>query len=90
MPLSKEEQRTLDEIERGLQIDDARVAAHVSLEHVRYHRVILASVAFIAALVLHAGVTAMQAQFAVGVIVGATGFLTMAAAIGWLYRHPIA
>ena len=91
MPLSKEEQRTLDEIERALQVDDPKFAAHVSFDRLRYHRVILASIAFLlATLVLIAGVIATQAQFATGVIVSVTGFVAMVAAISWLLRHPIA
>lgn len=92
MPLSQEEQRTLDEIERALEADDPKFAANVTLENLerdRQHQVLVAVVAFLLALVLLVvGLIAAQIQLAVGVTLSVCGFVAMVGSIQWvLVKH---
>ena len=87
MALSNDEQRTLDEIERGLR-DDPTFVNTVSFDHRRRHRVIVGGLAFLlGAVMLVLGEVASQAQLAVGVIVGVAGFVSMFVAIAWMLRR---
>jgi hypothetical protein len=88
MPLSQEEQRTLDEIERALRADDPKFAADGSLERLereRQHHVFTAGAAFLLAMVLLVvGLIASQIQLGVGVTIGVIGFVAMVGSIQWL------
>ena len=89
MPLSKDEQRRLDEIEQALRDDDPLFAATVNLDHLRRHRLFVGSLVFLGGLmVLVVGEIAAQAQLAIGVIVSLAGFVTMLAAAGWTLHRP--
>jgi len=87
MPLSKNEQRTLDEIERALREEDPKFAANVSFDRLWRHRVVVGGSAFLLGMVVMlAGEVATQTLVAVGVVVSLAGFLTMLAAAGWMFR----
>ena len=89
MPLSKDEQRRLDEIEQSLRDDDPLFAATVTFDHLRRHRLIVGGMVFLGGLtVLVVGEIAAQAQLAIGVIVSLSGFATMLAAAGWTLHRP--
>ena len=89
MPLSKQEQRTLDEIERALRDDDPRFVNAVSFDHRRRHRALVGgSTLVLGMILLMVGEIASQAQLATGIIVSIAGFLLMFAAIAWTIRHP--
>jgi hypothetical protein len=91
MALSKDEQRTLEEIERALLDDDPKFAASVNLEQVRQHRLLSGGLWFLLGLVLLlAGAIGSQAVVAIGVTASVVGFLLMVGALarmfGWSYR----
>ena len=52
MPLSEDDQRRLDEIERGLQRDDPKFAAGQSLDRRRRRRIVAAAVVVLIGVVL--------------------------------------
>jgi len=52
MPLSEDDQRKLDEIERALYRDDPRFAAGQSIDRLRRHRSITSVAAFLVGMVL--------------------------------------
>ena len=86
MALSNDEQRTLDEIERGLRDDPTFVNA-VSFDHRRRHRAIVGGLAFLlGVVVLMVGEVASQAQLALGVVVSLAGFVSMFAAVAWMFH----
>ena len=82
MSLSKDEQRTLDEIERTFRDSDPKFAASFASARVgRRQRFLLGVTALLA------GVIAAQGQTAVGVIVSLAGSLAMCVAAWWVLRH---
>jgi len=84
MALSNDEQRTLDEIERGLR--DPVFVNTVDFDRLRLRRVMTGALVFLLGMVvLVVGEVAAQAQMAVGVIVGVAGFVTMFAAAAWVF-----
>lgn len=88
MALSKQEQRTLDEIERALRDEDPGFVNAVSLDHLRRHRALVGgSTTVLGMIVLVAGEIAAQAQLVIGVTVGIAGFVLMFIAIAWAVRH---
>ena len=88
MPLSKQEQRTLDDIERALRDDDPRFVNAVRFDHVRRHRALVGGTTLILGMILLVvGEIAAQAQLATGMIVSIAGFLVMFAAIAWTVRR---
>jgi hypothetical protein len=88
MPLSKQEQRTLDEIERALRDDDPRFVNAVSFDHLRRHRALVGgSLLVLGMILLVVGEIASQAQLVTGMIVSIAGFLLMFAAIAWTIRR---
>ena len=90
MPLSKDEQRRLDEIEQALRDDDPLFAATVTFDHLRRHRLFVGSLVFLGGLmVLVVGEIAAEAQLAIGVIVSVGGFVAMLAAAGWTLHRPL-
>ena len=90
MPLSKDEQRRLDEIEQSLRDDDPVFVATVSFDHLRRHRLIVGGLVFLGGLLLLVvGEIAAQAQLAIGVIVSVGGFVAMLAAAGWTLHRPL-
>lgn len=89
MALSKDEQRTLDEIERALRDEDPRFATTVNFDHLLRRRMILGGLTFLLGIVaMVIGEVASQAQLAVGVVVGVAGFVVMFTAVAWMLRRP--
>ena len=76
MPLSEDDQRRLDEIERALQRDDPKFAAGHSLERLRQRRLVAAGAVVLIGMVL-----------LVGVIISVAGFLTMVGGAAVLIRR---
>lgn len=88
MALSKDDQRTLDEMERALREDDPRFAGTVSFDHQRRHRSVVGGSIFVLGIaLLLVGEMASQVQLAAGVLIGLSGFLVMFAAIAWMVRQ---
>ena len=88
MPLSKQEQQTLDEIERALWQEDPRFVATVSLSHLRRHRAFVGGLAFLlGTILLVVGEVTTQAQLLIGALVSIAGFVLMFAAIAWTIRR---
>ena len=88
MPLSEDDQRRLDEIERALQRDDPKFAAGHSLERFRQRRLVAAgAVVLIGMVLLVVGLAVTQAAPVVGVIISVAGFLTMVGGAAVLLRR---
>jgi hypothetical protein len=88
MALSKDEQRTLDEIEHGLRTEDPRFVDTVNFDHIRRHRaVVTGSVFLVGIALLILGEIVSQSVMAIGVIVSITGFVLMFAAFAWDLRR---
>ncbi len=88
MPLSEDDQRRLDEIERALQRDDPKFAAGRSLERLRQRRLVAAgAVVLIGMVLLVVGLAVTQAALPVGVIISVTGFLFMVGGAAVLIRR---
>ena len=88
MPLSEDDQRRLDEIERALQRDDPKFAAGHSLERLRRRRLVPAgAVVLIGMVLLVAGLAVTQAALLLGVIISVAGFLTMVCGAAVLLRR---
>jgi multidrug efflux pump subunit AcrB len=86
MALSNDEQHTLDEIERGLRDEDPVFVHTVDFDRLRLRRVMTGALVFLLGMVvLVVGEVASQAQLAVGVCVGVSGFVTMFAAAAWVF-----
>ena len=85
MPLSEDDQRRLDEIERGLQQDDPKFAAGQSLD--RRRKVVAGVVVLIGMVLLVVGLAVTQAALLVGVIIAVAGFLTMVGGAAVLVRR---
>jgi multidrug efflux pump subunit AcrB len=84
MALSKDEQRTLDEIERALREEDPNFVSAVSFGRLRRRRIIIGGTAFILGMIaLVVGEMVSQVQLAVGVVVSVAGFLGMFVALAW-------
>ena len=88
MPLSEDDQRRLDEIERALQRDDPMFAAGHSLERLRRRRLVAAgAVVLIGMVLLVVGLAVTQAALPLGVIISLTGFLFMVGGAAVLIRR---
>jgi len=88
MPLSEDDQRRLDEIERALQRDDPKFAAGHSLDRFRRRRLVAAgAVVLIGMVLLVAGLAVTQAALLVGVIISVAGFLFMVGGAAVLIRR---
>ncbi len=88
MPLSEDDQRRLDEIERALQRDDPKFTAGHSLERFRRRRLVAAgAVVLIGMVLLVVGVAVTQAALPLGVIISVAGFLTMVGGAAVLIRR---
>ena len=88
MPLSEDDQRRLDEIERALQRDDPKFAARHSLGRFRRRRLVAAgAVVLIGMVLLVAGLAVTQAALLLGVIISVAGFLTMVCGAAVLLRR---
>ncbi len=88
MPLSEDEQRRLDEIERAFHRDDPQFAAGQSFERFRRRRVVAASAAVLIGMVLLVvGLVLTQAALVVGLIVSVTGFLSMVGGVALIIRR---
>jgi len=89
MPLSEDEQRRLDELERALQRDDPRFAAGQSIERIWLRRTVAAGAAVLTGMVLLvAGIITTQAILVLGVIVSVIGFLSTVVGAALITRRP--
>ena len=89
MPLSEDEQRRLDEMERALQGDDPRFAARQSIERIWRRRTVAGGAAVLTGMVLLvAGIITTQAILVLGVIVSVIGFLSMVIGAAFISRRP--
>ena len=89
MPLSEDEQRRLDEIERALHRDDPKFAAGQTIERLWLRRMVAAGAAvLIGVVLLIVGLITTQAVLVLGVIVSVTGFLTMVGGAAFITRRP--
>jgi len=89
VPLSEDEQRRLDEIERALHRDDPKFAARQSIERLWQRRIVVASVAMLIGMVLLVvGIITTQAILVLGVIISVTGFLSMVGGAAFITRRP--
>lgn len=85
MPLSEQEQRALDAIERALYEDDPKFANSVDARRIRRRRPVIAASAFLVGLVcLVAGVMLAQRFLAIGVAASVIGFLVMVGGVALL------
>ena len=90
MPLSKDEQRRLDEIEQSLRNDDPLFAATVTFDHLRRRRLLVHIMVFLGGMVgLLVGEITALAMPTIGVIVGIGGFVVMLAAAAWTLHRPL-
>ena len=79
MPLSRDEQRKLDEIERSLNRDDPKFAAKVTMDRVRRSRVrIAAGLLVLGAVVIIVGLIVTLDVVGVGVVIVVAGLLMLA------------
>ena len=84
MALSKDEQRTLDEIERALREDDPNFVSAVNFGRFRRRRMIVGGTAFILVMIaLVVGEMVSQVHLTVGVVVSVAGFIGMFVALAW-------
>lgn len=89
MPISEDEQRRLDEMERDLQRDDPNFAAGQSIERIWLRRMVAAGAAILIGMVLLvAGIITTQAILVLGVIISLIGFLSEVAGAASITRHP--
>jgi hypothetical protein len=88
MPLSKDEQRRLDEIEQYLRDEDPSFVSEADFDHLRRRRLIVGALMFLAGMAaLIVGEIATQAMPEIGVVVSLGGFGAMVAAVGWTLRR---
>ena len=88
MPLSEDDQRRLDEIERGLQRDDPKFAAGQSLDRLQRRWIVSAGVVvLIGVVLLVAGLLLSNAAPVVGVVISVAGFLVMVGGAAVLIRR---
>jgi hypothetical protein len=88
MPLSEDDQRRLEEIERALQQDDPKFAAGQSFERFRRRRIVAAgAVVLIGIVLLVVGLALTQAALLVGVIISVAGLLSMVGGVAVLIRR---
>jgi hypothetical protein len=88
MPLSEDDQRRLDEIERGLQRDDPKFASGHSLEQFRFRRMVAAGVVvLIGVVLLVVGLVLSNTAPVVGVVTSVAGFLIMVGGAAVLIRR---
>ena len=84
MALSKNEQRTLDEIERALREEDPIFVSAVDFGRFRRRRIIAGGTAFILGIIaLVVGEMVSQVHLTVGVVVSVAGFMAMFVALAW-------
>ena len=89
MPLSEDEQRRLDEMERALRRDDPKFAAGQYIERIWLRRTVAAGATALTGMVLLvAGIVTTQAILVLGVIVSVIGFLSMVAGAALITRRP--
>ena len=89
MPLSEDDQRRLEEIERGLQRDDPKFAAGQSLDRLQQRRRMIAAgvVVLIGVVLLVVGLVLTNAAPVVGVFISVSGFLFMVGGAAVLIRR---
>jgi len=88
MPLSEEEQRRLDEIERALLAEDPKFAAGHSIERVWRRRTVVAgAVVLLGVMLLVVGLVTTQASLPAGLIISIIGFLSMVGGAAMFIRR---
>ena len=91
MPLSDDQRRALDEIERALEREDPHFAATISADQFRRLRrrwVIVPAVLFLlGAVLLVAGLVTTHALLIIGVVISIVGAITMSAVVAFVLRH---
>jgi len=89
VPLSEDDQRRFDEIERALSAEDPRFAAGHSLERVWRRRTVVAgAVVLVGVVLLIVGLVTTQASLAAGLVISIVGFLSMVAGAAMFIRRP--
>ena len=89
MPLSEDEQRRLDEMERALRRDDPKFAAGQYIERIWLRRTVAAGATALTGMVLLvAGIVTTQAILVLGAIVSVIGFLSMVVGAALISRRP--
>ena len=89
MPLSEDDQRRLDEIERALYRDDPRFAAGQSIDRLRRRRTIASAAAsLVGTVLLVVGLVTTSAVLWLGVVISVTGFLIMVGRAAVFIRRP--
>ena len=89
MPLSEDEQRRLDEMERALRRDDPKFAAGQYIERIWLRRTVAAGATALTGMVLLvAGIITTQAILVLGVIVSVIGFLSTVVGAALITRRP--
>lgn len=88
MPLSEDDQRKFDEIERSLFDEDPVFSTTITIVHLRRRRVLATVAAFSAGIfLLVAGLVSTQGSLALGVLISIAGFLVMVGAAFFLIRR---
>ena len=89
MPLSEDDQRRLNEIERALQAEDPKFAASHSIERIWRRRTVVAgAVVLIGVMLLVVGLVITQASLAAGLVISIVGFLSMVGGAAMFIRRP--
>ena len=88
MPLSEDEQRRLDEIERALHAEDPKFAGHSIEAAWRRRTVVAGAVVLVGVMLLVAGLVTTQASLAAGLIISIVGFLSMVGGAAMFLRRP--
>ena len=88
MPLSEDEQRRLDEIERALHAEDPKFAGR-SIERAWQRRTVVAgAVMLVGVMLLVVGLVITQASLAAGLVISIVGFLFMVGGAAMFIRRP--
>jgi len=89
MPLSEDEQRRLDEIERALHVEDPKFAAGHSIERAWLRRTLTAgAVVLMGVVLLVVGLITTQAALVAGVTISIVAFLVMVCGAALFIRRP--
>ena len=89
MPLSEDDRRRLEQIERAVSEDDPAFANRLGSATWRSRQLITAMVIFaLGMVVLITGLVTTHAWLAIGVLISLVGATAMAASAVWLLRRP--
>ena len=87
MPLSEDEQRQLDEIERALHEEDPKFAGHSIERAWRRHTFAAGAVVLVGVMLLVVGLVTTQASLPAGLIISIIGFLSMVGGAAMFIRR---